>query len=329
MIRHRNYYEMAAVVDKMEQRFVFPGDVLLLYLPLAHNYGRLIHLQAVYVGYTLAFCRDPLRVGEGLTEVRPTVFPSVPRVYEKIHTAVVARLDEATAGRSARSDSGRSTSAAEVSRRRQAGEPIPRSLALRHRIADRLVYSKVKKRLGGRLRARELGRRAALAGGDGVLRRPRPADLRGLRADRVHDRLLGQPARRVQVRHGRQAAAGRRGQARRGRRAPDAQPDRLRRLPEGRGGDPRGARRGRLAAHRRHRRDRRGRLHHDHRPQEGHHRHRRRQERRAAEPRERPEGLAVRLAGARPRRPAALRRRADHARPSWSSRSGGPRAART
>ena len=50
MIRHRNYYEMAAVVDKMEQRFVFPGDMLLLYLPLAHNYGRLIHLQAVYIG---------------------------------------------------------------------------------------------------------------------------------------------------------------------------------------------------------------------------------------------------------------------------------------
>ena len=70
----------------------------------------------------------------------------------------------------------------------------------------------------------------------------------------------------------------------------------------------------RLAAHRRHRADRRGRLPHDHRPQEGHHRHRRRQERRAAEPRERAEGVEVRLAGARRRRPAPVRRRADHAR---------------
>ena len=60
--------------------------------------------------------------------------------------------------------------------------------------------------------------------------------------------------------------------------------------------------------------DRRGRLHHDHRPQEGHPRHRRRQERRAAEPRERAEDVAVRLPGARRRRPAAVRRRADHAR---------------
>ena len=91
---------------------------------------------------------------------------------------------------------------------------------------------------------------------------------------------------------------------------------------------------GRLAAHRRHRHDRRGRLHHDHRPQEGHHRHRRRQERRAAEPRERAEGLAVRLAGARRRRPAAVRRRADHARrgrssPKWRDEGGAATSTRS
>jgi long-chain acyl-CoA synthetase len=156
MIRHRNYYEMAAVVEKMPTRFVGPDDTLLLYLPLAHNYGRLIHLQAVYIGYTLAFCRDPLRVGEALAGVRPTVFPSVPRVYEKVHTALVARMDEARGLQRAIGNwalrIGR-----EVSRVRQGGEPLPPSLALRHRLADRLVYSKVKKRLGGRLRIANSG----------------------------------------------------------------------------------------------------------------------------------------------------------------------------
>lgn len=156
MIRHRNYYEMASVVDKMPQRFVFPGDVLLLYLPLAHNYGRLIHLQAVYMGYTLAFCPNPLHVAQGLEQVRPTVFPSVPRVYEKVHTAVLARMADAkglqrTIGEWALGV-GR-----QVSRLRQAGKPIPAWLALRHRIADRFVYSKVKKRLGGRLRVANSG----------------------------------------------------------------------------------------------------------------------------------------------------------------------------
>ena len=151
MIRHRNYYEMATVVDKLERRFIGPGDTLLLYLPLAHNYGRLIHLQAIHVGYTLALCRDPLRVGEALTAVRPTAFPSVPRVYEKAHTAVASGLADARGPKRSIANWAIGVGR-EVSRRRQAGEPIPRSLALRHRLADRLVYSKVKQRFGGRLR---------------------------------------------------------------------------------------------------------------------------------------------------------------------------------
>jgi len=156
MIRNRNYYEMAACVDRMETRFVGPDDTVLLYLPLAHNYGRLIHLQARYVGYTLAFCRDPLAVGEALAAVRPTVLPSVPRVYEKVHAAVAARIDDATGVQG-----GIGRWALGVGRRvsvlRQAGEPVPPLLALRHRVADLLVYSKVKERLGGRLRIANSG----------------------------------------------------------------------------------------------------------------------------------------------------------------------------
>jgi long-chain acyl-CoA synthetase len=156
MIRHRNYYEMAACVDRMPTRVVGPDDTLLLYLPLAHNYGRLIHLQARYVGYTLAFCRDPLRVGEALAAVRPTTFPSVPRVYEKIHTAVVSGLADAHGAKKKLGDWAFRVGH-EVSRRRQTGEPVPRSLALRHLLADRLVYSKIKARLGGRLRLANSG----------------------------------------------------------------------------------------------------------------------------------------------------------------------------
>ena len=89
MIRHRNYYAMVQKGDEMEDRLTEPGDVMLLYLPLAHNYGRLLHLSAAYIGFTIAFLPDPLRAATELVRVRPTLFPSVPRVYEKIHTAVV------------------------------------------------------------------------------------------------------------------------------------------------------------------------------------------------------------------------------------------------
>ena len=125
---------------------------MLLYLPLAHNFGRLMHLEAPYAGYTLALCRDPLRVADALVEVRPTVFPSVPRVFEKAHAAVARRLRRGERRTAGDSSTGRSASAG---RRAASGRPagrLPRSLALRQRLADRLVYSKVKERFGGRLR---------------------------------------------------------------------------------------------------------------------------------------------------------------------------------
>ena len=95
MIRHRNYYEMVAVVDQLE-RLTVADDLLLLYLPLAHNFGRLMHLAGPYVGYTIAFLPDPLRTADALLQVRPTVLPSVPRVYEKVHAGVLAKFDEET-----------------------------------------------------------------------------------------------------------------------------------------------------------------------------------------------------------------------------------------
>jgi len=150
MITHRNYYEMVAAVDNVPE-FIGADDVILLYLPLAHNFGRCLHLLAAYVGCTIAFCPDPLRVAEVAPAVKPTVLPSVPRVYEKVHTAVQASFDEATGAKRRLIDW-----ALEVGKRvselKQQGKPVPVGLAFQHRLADKLVYSKVKAKLGGRLR---------------------------------------------------------------------------------------------------------------------------------------------------------------------------------
>ncbi|MDQ2981965.1 MAG: AMP-binding protein, partial [Actinomycetota bacterium] len=150
MIRHRNYYEMAACTDRVE-KFAVADDVMLLYLPLAHNFGRLMHLLGAHIGYTIAFCPDPLRLVEVLPVVRPTILPSVPRLYEKVHTALQAQFDE-TSGVKRRLLDFALRTGRQVSELRQQGRPLPPGLALRHRLADRLVYRKVKNRLGGRLR---------------------------------------------------------------------------------------------------------------------------------------------------------------------------------
>jgi long-chain acyl-CoA synthetase len=150
MIRHRNYYEMASCVDDVEE-FAISDDTMLLYLPLAHNFGRLMHLLGAHIGYTTAFCPDPLRVADALPAVRPTLLPSVPRLYEKVHTAVLAQFDQVHGPRRRllewALDVGR-----RASRTRQHGRPLPAGLAWQHRLADRLVYRRIKERLGGRLR---------------------------------------------------------------------------------------------------------------------------------------------------------------------------------
>ena len=150
MITHRNYYDMVGAVDDVPE-FIGADSVILLYLPLAHNFGRCMHLLAAYVGCTIAFCPDPLRVGEVAPVVKPTVLPSVPRVFEKVHTAVQASFDEATGVKRRLIDWALSVGR-RVSELKRQQKPIPARLAFQHRLADKLVYSKVKAKLGGRLR---------------------------------------------------------------------------------------------------------------------------------------------------------------------------------
>jgi long-chain acyl-CoA synthetase len=150
MILHRNYYAMVDEVRQV-QDFTVTDDVMLLYLPLAHNFGRCLTLLGAHIGYTIAFCPDPYAVGDALPAVRPTVFPSVPRVYEKVHTAVAAKFDEATGAKRRLIDWALRVGR-KVSKLREAGRSVPPLLALQHKLADRLVYAKVKSRLGGNLR---------------------------------------------------------------------------------------------------------------------------------------------------------------------------------
>ncbi|MFL5918936.1 MAG: AMP-dependent synthetase/ligase [Gaiellaceae bacterium] len=150
MIRHRNYYAMVDKVRQVED-FTVGEDTMLLYLPLAHNFGRCMTLLGAHIGYTIAFCPDPYAVADALPLVRPTVFPSVPRVFEKVYGAVTLKFAEAT-GVKRRLIDWALRIGRRVSELRQTDGAIPRGLALQHKLADRLVYSKVKDRLGGRLR---------------------------------------------------------------------------------------------------------------------------------------------------------------------------------
>ena len=329
MIRHRNYYAMVQKSDEMEDKLLQPGDVMLLYLPLAHNYGRLLHLSAAYHGFTIAFLPDPLRAAAELPRVRPTIFPSVPRVYEKIHAAVVAGFEERTGAQRRIVDWALGVGR-RVSQLRQAKQPVPPLLAAQHRLADRLVYSKVKEKLGGRLRVANAGgaplsRDIAeffhsidilVLEGYGLSEVTTAATVN--RPSAFKFGTVGRPLPGVELRLAEDGEILIRSNTVFAGYYHDDEATRATIDDEGfvHTGDVGPHRRGRVPRH--------------HRPQEGHHRHRRRQERRAAEPRERAEGAPGDLAGARRRRPQAVHRSARHARRGRDERHVGrtPRRAR-
>src|SRR5438105_5862083 len=137
MLTHRNCAVAATRVDTDLTR---SDDVLLLFLPLAHSFGRIVSHSSAFHGYTLALLADPLAAVHEIPEVRPTALPAVPRVFEKIRAGIEAGFAETTGFKRALVDWALRTGAHRDERR------------VRAAVADRLVFSKVKQRLGGRLR---------------------------------------------------------------------------------------------------------------------------------------------------------------------------------
>ena len=273
------------------------------------------------MGYAIAFLPDPLQAAAALPAVKPTVFPSVPRVYEKVHTAVVAKFDAETGVKRKLIDWALGVGR-RVSALRRAGKPVPRGLALQHKLADRLVYAKVKDRLGGRLRLAISGGAPLsseiaeffhaidilLVEGYGLTECTTAASTNTHEAYRFG--TVGRPLPGTEVKLAEDGELLIRSETvfQGYYKDPEATAEVL--------GADGWLRTGDIAE------IDDGRLHQDHRPQEGHHRHRRRQERRAAEPRERSEDLEVHLTGDGRRRPAAVHRGADHARPRGAARLG-------
>jgi long-chain acyl-CoA synthetase len=148
MLSHKNLVTAAVRVrTTMDEN----GDVVLLFLPMAHSFARIAHQSAAFHGATLALVSDVARVPEALQQTRPTVLPAVPRVYEKIHANTLGQI-ERSGGLKRKLGLWALRVGARASAKRRAGESISPLLATQERIADKLVFAKVRERLGGRVR---------------------------------------------------------------------------------------------------------------------------------------------------------------------------------
>jgi long-chain acyl-CoA synthetase len=146
---HGNHLAALAAAGQVTE--VKPGDVHLLFLPLAHSFARFESYIGVHQGLVTAFAESLEKLSDNLKEVRPHFICSVPRVFEKVYAKVLSGVE---AGPPAKKKIfywalgvGR-----EVSRRQREGQPLGMALRVQHGAASKLVFSKLHAALGGRLR---------------------------------------------------------------------------------------------------------------------------------------------------------------------------------
>ena len=149
MLTHGNI--ASNVVGGLKRLPLRDGDECLSFLPLSNIFERMAgHYTVFQAGTIINYATSFDTVAAELLEVRPTLVLSVPRLFEKIHSRVVDTAARSPVRFAIFKWAKRTGEAwADLSLE---GKPIPAWLALKHRIADRLVFSKLRARVGGRLR---------------------------------------------------------------------------------------------------------------------------------------------------------------------------------
>jgi long-chain acyl-CoA synthetase len=150
-LTHGNFLaECGNVVQGASDLFLKPGGSTLLFLPVAHVFGRMVQIGAINSGLHLAHCSDPLgRLPIDLASFKPTFVLAVPRIFEKIYNGAEARAEAAGKGKIFRKAADVAIAYSEALDKKR----ISPVLKLKHGLFDKLVYSKIRAGMGGRVEA--------------------------------------------------------------------------------------------------------------------------------------------------------------------------------
>ncbi|GGW18352.1 AMP-dependent synthetase [Streptomyces capoamus] len=153
---HDNWAYMAKAIAATG--LISGADVQYLWLPLAHVFGKVLTSGQIEVGHVTAVDGRVDKIIENLPVVRPTYMAAVPRIFEKVYNGVAAKAREGGAAKYkifqwAAEVAREYAKAAQDNFRRTGTASVPFGLATRHKVADTLVYGKLREAFGGRLRA--------------------------------------------------------------------------------------------------------------------------------------------------------------------------------
>ncbi len=149
MLSHDNIWSNVQAVLQMIP--IGPGDECLSMLPLSHSYERMVDYTLFQAGVIINYAESFDSVAANLQEVKPTVVLSVPRLYEKVYARV---LETALSGSAVKRAIffWAKRAGDEWATHALAGLPIPGGLAFKKKVADALVFKKLRGRTGGRIR---------------------------------------------------------------------------------------------------------------------------------------------------------------------------------
>jgi len=150
-LTHGNFLsECGNVVQGAKDLFLKPEGSTLLFLPVAHVFGRMVQIGAITAGLHLAHCSDPVgRLSADLASFKPTFVLAVPRIFEKIYNGAEAKAEAAGKG-----DIFRKAAAVAIAYSEGLdSKKVSLSLRLKHALFDKLIYSKIRTAVGGRVEA--------------------------------------------------------------------------------------------------------------------------------------------------------------------------------
>jgi long-chain acyl-CoA synthetase len=145
LLTHGNYRDVTSLTEEIAD--IEEGDSIYLFLPLAHAFAKLFQFVTIDLGGTIAYWeKDAAKIVPNLMEVKPSYFPSVPRMFEKIYTLATSAAEDPSQLRLA------VEVGVEVRLLQRDGKDIPAELQAGFDQAEEKLYKNVRALFGGNMR---------------------------------------------------------------------------------------------------------------------------------------------------------------------------------